>query len=91
MTAKQVDELAESIAQRGRAIYETQVRPQVEPECHGKIVAIDVTSNAFEIADNSLDAADRLFAHRPEAQIWFVKVGHRAVHRIGFAGETEIL
>jgi hypothetical protein len=91
MTIQQTDELAESIAQRGKAIYETLVRPQVQAEYYGKIVAIDIMSSTFEIADNSLDAADKLFAHHPEAQIWFVKIGHRAVHRIGYAGETKIV
>ena len=89
MTIQQTDQLAESIARRGKEIYETIVLPQVA-EYHGRIAAIDTTSNAFEIADNSLDAADKLFAHHPEAQIWFVKIGYRAVHRIGYAGETKI-
>ena len=26
----------------------------------------------------------------PDAQIWFVRVGHRAVHRIGYAGSMIV-
>jgi hypothetical protein len=33
-----------------------------------------------------LNASDILLARLPDAQIWFTRVGHRAVHRIGYAG-----
>jgi hypothetical protein len=38
--------------------------------------------------DNTLSAAKRLLARFPESQMWFVRVGHIAVYRIGFAGST---
>jgi hypothetical protein len=74
----------EEFAQRGNEIYESQVRPQVEEDNHGKIVAIDIETGAFEVAKDSLTASDQLLAQYPDAQIWFVRIGHRAVHRIGF-------
>jgi hypothetical protein len=40
MTIQQTDTLAKSIAQRGKEIYETIVRPQVG-EYHGRIAAIE--------------------------------------------------
>ncbi len=43
MTIQQTDELAESIAQRGKEIDETIVRPQVA-EYHGRIAAIDYST-----------------------------------------------
>lgn len=42
----------EEFAQRGDEIYETQVRSQVEDGNHGKIVAIDIETGAFELADD---------------------------------------
>lgn len=91
MTAQRLRYSKEEIAQRGREIYESQVRSQVEaePENHGKIVAIDIETGAFEVAKNSLAAADLLFVHHPDAQIWFVRIGYRAVHRLGHSGATE--
>ncbi|WP_317615801.1 hypothetical protein [Phormidesmis priestleyi] len=65
------------------------MRSQVEAGNHGKIVAIDIEMGAFEVAKNSLTASDLLLAHHPNAQIWFVRIGHRAVHRIGFSGSVE--
>ncbi|OUC13995.1 MAG: hypothetical protein B0A82_14520 [Alkalinema sp. CACIAM 70d] len=79
----------EEVARRGKALYEAQVRSQVEPEFIGKVVAIDINSGEFAIGENSLNAADILLERLPEAQIWFVRVGHRAVHRIGYAGPME--
>lgn len=70
-------------ARRGTALYEQQVRPQVESGNDGKIVALDVDSGDFEVADNSLMASQRLMDRHPDAQIWCVRIGHPAVHRIG--------
>ena len=82
----------EEHARRGTSIYEQQVRPQVEAGNQGKIVAIDVETGAFEVADDTLTASDRLLARCPDAQIWCVRVGRRGVHRFGLrpvsAGEA---
>jgi hypothetical protein len=88
MTVQQLRYSDEEFAQRGRALYDSQVRAHVEEGNQGKIVAIDIETGAFEVAHNSLTASDQLLARYPDAQIWFVKIGHRAVHRIGFAGST---
>ncbi|MEL7357520.1 MAG: hypothetical protein AAFN40_13235 [Cyanobacteria bacterium J06560_6] len=80
----------EEFVRRGEAIYESQVREQVEKGNRGKIVAIDIETGAFEVAEDSLSAAEKLQARFPEAQAWFVRIGHRAVHKVGFAGSTEV-
>ena len=74
---------AEETARRGDEIYERQVRPQVEAGNHGKVVAIDIETGAYAVDDTALAAASRLRAQRPDAEIWFVRIGHRALHRIG--------
>ncbi|NJL56981.1 hypothetical protein HC928_18885 [bacterium] len=73
----------EEFARRGDEIYESQVRSKVEAGNHGKIVAIDIETGAFEIADQILTATNRLFERLPDAQPWIVRIGHRAVHRFG--------
>lgn len=84
MTAQQLRYSKEEFAQRGNEIYKSLVRAQVEKGNHGKIVAIDIETAAFELAKDSLTASDQLLAQYPDAQIWFVLIGHRAVHRVGF-------
>jgi len=61
----------------------TQVRPQVEEGNCGKIVAIDIETGAFEVADTLMVAVDRLYEREPDAQPWVIRVGHRAVFRFG--------
>ena len=80
----------EEVACRGKELYEVQVRSQVEPENVGQVVAIDVETGKFAIGKNSLNASDILLERLPDAQIWFVRVGHRAVHRIGYAGSMIV-
>ena len=83
MTVRQPRYSKEEFARRGDEFYETQVRQHVETGNYGKIVAIDIETGAFEVADEILTATDRLFARLPDAQPWIVRIGHRAVHRFG--------
>lgn len=83
MTGRQPRYSKEEHARRGADWYERAVRPQVEAGNQGRIVALDVDSGAFELADDTLTAADRLMQRVPQAQIWFVRVGHAGVHRFG--------
>lgn len=70
-------------------MYEQRIRTEVEADHQGEIVAIDIETGDFEIAPRTLEAAHRLRARNPDAQIWVVRVGHRAVHRFGFASRPE--
>ncbi len=83
MTVRQPRFTQEEHARLGTEIYEQRIRPQVESGNQGRIVAIDVETGEFEIADQTLEAAERLLARCPDAQIWFVRIGHQGVHRFG--------
>jgi hypothetical protein len=85
MTTQQLRYSKEEFARRGHELYKSLVSQQVEEGNYGKIVAIDIETGAFEVAEDSIDASDLLLAHHPDAQIWFVRIGHRAVHRIGYS------
>ncbi|MDB9424616.1 hypothetical protein PN437_06795 [Microcystis aeruginosa CS-564/01] len=86
MTINQLRYSKEEFARRGNEIYQSQVRSQVEEGNHGKIVAIDIETGAFEVTKDSLTTSDQLLARLTYAQIWFVRIGHRAVHRVGLIG-----
>jgi hypothetical protein len=79
----------EEFAKRGDAIYEKKVCPHLKPADEGKFVAIDIDSGSFELDRDELKAGNKLRARLPEAQIWMVRVGHRAVHRIGCTVRQE--
>ncbi len=83
MAVRQPRYSKEEFAKRGDALYETEVRQQVEEGNHGKIVAIDIETGSFELADDTMLAARQLYARVPDAQPWLVRIGYRAVHRFG--------
>ena len=90
MVVKQPRYPKEEFARRGDEIYNRDIRPLVETEANkGKIVAMDIETGDYEIGDNALLAAKALQARRPDAQIWGVRVGHLAIHRIGPRSRTE--
>ena len=74
----------EEFARRGDAIYEVKLRPILEKENHGKFVAIDIETGAYEVDEDELTASDRLLTRVPRAQIWLRRIGFRYVHRFGF-------
>jgi hypothetical protein len=83
MTVRQPRYSKEEFARRGDEIYESQVRQRVEEGNYGKIVAIDIETGAFEVDDTPLVAVDRLYEREPNAQPWVIRIGHRAVFRMG--------
>lgn len=83
MTVRQPRYSKEEFAQRGGALYESEVRAQVEAGNYGKIVAIDIETGAFELADDPIAATDRLDARVSDAQPWVIRIGHRTVYRFG--------
>lgn len=91
MPTRQPRYSAEETARRGDEIYERDIRPHVETTHRGKVVAIDVENGGFVIDDNALAASERLLAQRPNAEIWCVRIGHRALHHIGGRPKSVIL
>lgn len=89
MSLQQPHYSAEETARRGDEIYAQQVRSQVEAGNRGKIVAIDVETGAYALDETAVAASRRLLAQHPEAEVWFVRVGHRALHRIGARSTGE--
>ena len=87
MTIRQPRYSKEEFAQRGDALYDSQIRSQVEEGNHGKIVAIDLETGDFEVDASEIAACNRLEVSHPDAQIWMVRIGSRHVRRFG--GRTK--
>lgn len=73
----------EEIARRGDEIYERKIQPSLKASDKGKLVAIDIETEDYEIADDELAACDRLRERVPQAQIWLLRVGSPYLHRFG--------
>jgi hypothetical protein len=79
----------EEFERRGTELYEQKIRPLVEQGNRNRIVAIDIETGEFQLADEVLEACQAMIAKRPDAQLWCVRIGHRAVERFGFHSTAE--
>ena len=81
--------IKDDVARRGHHLYRTRVRPQLAREKKGRIVALDIDSADFEVADDVLGAAEKLLARRPGARVWLERIGYRTLRRFGAWHEEE--
>ena len=75
--------LKEETARLGEEIYERHVRRHVEADHHGEIVAVDVDSGDYAVAESVVAAWERLISRHPDGGFWFVRVGYPAVYHLG--------
>lgn len=73
----------DQLSRLGGEIYDQQVRPALQPEDHGKFVAIDVESGNYDIDEDDYTAVMRLRERIPEADIWLMRAGYPAAYRMG--------
>ena len=74
----------EEAVRLGKEIYERDIRREVEPDHHGQIVAIDVDSGIWVVAEGEIAAVDRLREIRPGAvNVLCERVGYRALRSFG--------
>ncbi len=79
----------EETARLGKEMYERDIRPLLESDHHGEIVAIDVDSGRWAVADGEVAAVNRLRELRPNAvNVLCERVGYRALRSFG-AGSTR--
>ncbi|HEX3869622.1 MAG TPA: hypothetical protein VHV77_04215 [Pirellulales bacterium] len=74
----------ENLASRGKELYARLISPAMIEQYRGKVIAIDVQSEDYEIADDVLSASDRLHERHPGTPFWFERIGHEALHRMGY-------
>ena len=72
----------EELARRGNDTYAQHVHPSLRPEDDGKFVAIDVESGEFEVNEDDHTAVTRLHCRVPGAQVWLIRAGYPATHRL---------
>lgn len=71
------------IVQRGQERYERDIRAKVEAQNKGKMLALDIETGDYEIADDSLTALDRIKAKHPDAPVYILRVGYPTAVKIG--------
>jgi hypothetical protein len=78
MAIRQRRHSKEELARRGRELYESGIRQQVEAEN-----AIDIETGNFEVNETVIAATNRLFERNPDAQPFGIRIGHQAVYHFG--------
>ena len=78
----------DEFARRGGELYESKIRALVEPGNLGRVVAIDIESGDYVLADEGMEACQPLMEKNPDAQIWCKRIGHFAMEKFG-GGDTR--
>ncbi len=75
---------ADMIASRGEKLYQQNIRAKVEADHKGRFLAVDIETGDYAIADEDLEATDRLLSKQPNALVYGLRIGFPAAYRIGF-------
>ncbi len=73
----------EETGRLGDEMYERDIRPKVEAAHFGEVIAIDVDSGDYAVADTARSAARGLRERRPDASVWLMRVGYPTLRRFG--------
>jgi len=66
---------------RTDTIYHEKLKPLLEPQYRGKIVAIEVESGDYFVDASVVKAGLQAKAKYPDKVFHFMRVGYRAVHK----------
>jgi hypothetical protein len=73
----------DEIVARGEALYNQQIRPQVEQEHYGKFLVLDIETGDYEIDRDSYAAYERAAARRPDGPFYLLRVGFPTAVTLG--------
>lgn len=82
MTTGTTELTAAEIVRLGEEIYYRDILPFIEPGNEGRVVAVDVHTGAYELAEDALTSASRLRARVPAAEVFVTRVGQRGLHHV---------
>ena len=79
---KQPQRSPDEVARVGREVYEREIRSRVMPQQKGKFLVLDIVSHDYEVADEDMDASDRLRARRPDGVFFGLRVGYTTAYTL---------
>jgi len=74
---------ASEIVQRGKKIYDSKLRQQVEAGNVGKYIAIDIVTEDYEIGEDRLETVNVLYSRVPDAVPCLLRIGYNATDAMG--------
>ena len=70
------------VAARGEVWYE-KIKAQVEPSDFGRYLVLNVETGEYEVGSDFILPTERLLARNPDAELYALRIGYRAIGRIG--------
>ena len=71
------------IARRGEALYEQSLKPLVEQKHFGEYLVVDIETGDYELGPDYIQPTEKLLAKRSDAPLYALRIGYRAIGRIG--------
>ena len=71
----------DEFVERGKKIYK-RLRPKLERDYKGKVIAIEIESGEYVIGEDELDAAIKAKNKFPNKIFDFIRIGYRTVHKL---------
>ena len=82
MSKRPTDEQMMKDYVRGKELYETKIKPRVDPQEKGKLLVLDITTEDYVIGRNLGYITKELRERRPDAIIHTVRIGYPAVYHL---------
>ena len=75
---------SEEITRRGKALYEANIRAQIEPHRNGEFLVLNVDSGEYEIHADDVEVAQRARARFGQvAPLFSLRIGSLTAYRLG--------
>lgn len=72
----------QEVASQGEAIYEQNIRKNIETGNQGKFVVIDIETGEYEIDDDDLQATKRVLAKRSDAVLYGLRIRYPTAYKL---------
>ena len=82
MSKQSIDDQAMKDYELGKKIYETKIKPFVDPKQKGKLLVLDIKTEDYVIGQDLGYTTEELLARHPDAILHTVRIGHPAVYKI---------
>ena len=72
----------DEVARQGEAWYE-KIKAQVEPNDFGRYLVLNINTGEYEVGNDFILPTERLLSRTPDAELYALRIGYRAIGRIG--------
>jgi hypothetical protein len=72
-----------SVAERAKAVYEAELKADLEADHRDRFVAIEPASKSYYLGDTFIDAALAAKTAHPDRKSFVIRIGHEAAFHLG--------